>query len=218
MPEINPRQYATVARECRRNGRLIQAALYYDAAAGGWFATAWNLPAEPAESDNHPDINFVNFAGWLRDQFASALCFRLADAHQRCRARCRRGILILEDLRDGDELTEYGTTAHRGLFNEVIGDLRVVGDMDASDTAYAAAGEQYATITDDFGWQADHEFCLAIQPFLELADSVGYDIDEPTRKQIKHTSLDERIAYKRQHYSDIIDAVLDAGNWESDAL
>lgn len=218
MTKINPQQYTKVARECRRHGQFVAAAIYYDAAASGWFAAGWNLPTKPEGSRDNPSINFVNFGGWLRDQFASALCFRLAGAHRRCRNRCRQGILSLADLRDGGELTDYGRVAHSGLFNEVIGDLRLVGDMNGYESAYTTAGEQYAEVTNDLGWQAEHEFCLAIRPLLELADSVGYDIDENSRERITHTSLTERISYKRNHYPAIIDAVIEAGNWESDSF
>lgn len=58
----------------------------------------------------------------------------------------------------------------------------------------------------------------AVQIQLELTDSVGMGVDAERQNEIMYTSLEERIRYKRRNYSEIIDAVVEAGNWDSELL
>ncbi|GGK85049.1 hypothetical protein [Haloarcula sebkhae] len=53
---------------------------------------------------------------------------------------------------------------------------------------------------------------------IELADSAGLAPKDDDRQRIRRTSLDARIKFKQEQYPEIIDAIIDSGNWQSDII
>lgn len=76
--------------------------------------------------------------------------------------------------------------------------------------------DRYHTVECDEHWQQQADFDDLMLYVLELADSVDYGISDDTREQIYRLSLEERIQFKREHLPDIIEQVIEDGNWESD--
>ena len=70
----------------------------------------------------------------------------------------------------------------------------------------------------DLGWSMEGGFEDAIQIPLELADSIGMGVNDDRRNELMYLSLEERIEFKRESYPEIIDTVVDAGNWESELI
>ncbi|USZ71094.1 hypothetical protein [Natronosalvus halobius] len=112
----------------------------------------------------------------------------------------------------------FTTEAQIGLCHELRGDFRLIGGTGNHDDEYALAAERYEKVENDLGWSMESEFEDVIQIPLELADSVGMGVDDDRRNELMYLSLEERIAYKRHTYPEIIDAVVEAGNWKSDVL
>ena len=216
MADLRPQRYTELAQDFRHEGSLMTAGIYYGAASDGWLASFWRLP-EDLRDGYEPPANSPRFLGRaVQDQLAGALCFRLAAADQRLRIRCRRCALVLDELLEAGAFD--GVPPRVGLLYEGLGDLRLFGKLGKHNAAYAKAATQYETAESVMGWQAEPEFDSLIRPLMELADSVGYGIGDDERTRISVKSLEARINYKRDHYPAIVDAVLDAGNWESDAF
>ena len=203
------RRHRDAARTARRSGDLEVAGAHYVAAARGGLMRSRRLPEETDAADGLSVRPAFGLA--VRELFAGALCFRLADTERRCEYHCEQGIAIAADARE----EFYTYPAEVGLSHEMIGDFRLLADRDDYDDAYAAAAERYAPVENNLGWQMEDGFDDLSRFLLVLAASVGMAPDDDLRNTIARTSLDERIAYKREHYPEIIDAVVEAGNWES---
>ena len=150
----------------------------------------------------------------IRYMIAGGLCFRLADEMERSQACCKQGTLFVQDVLDHESSGMESPTI--GLYHEMIGDLRLVGLLDNHETSYDAARERYRNAESDLGWSMEDDFDYLMLTVLQLADSVDYNISTETREQVYRTSLEERIRFKRDHYPQIIERVVEAGNWDSE--
>lgn len=112
--------------------------------------------------------------------------------------------------------THGDRTTRIGLYHEVIGDLRLIGELGDHQTAYKAAHDRYRGAGHDLGWSMEDDFDDMMRYVLKLANSVDYGISDDTREQIFRFSLEERIQFKRDHLPTIIEQVIEDGNWESD--
>ena len=174
------------------------------------------LPDDPTDAEaTIPNPRPFVFGYAISDLLAGALCYRLAGATSRCRRHCEQGELTVRDLLDE---AVYTSDARIGLFHEIIGDFRLVGALGDHDEAYEVAAKRYETVDNDLGWSMEGGFEDAIQIPLELAESVGMGVDDDRRNELTYLSLDERIEFKRERYPEIVDAVLEAGNWESELV
>lgn len=210
------RSYRRYARELRRQGYLRSAGEYYVAGAYGELMRFRPLPDEPEGGEQPSQAHRTShFAYGIRQLLLGGLCFRLDGSLDRCRNYCEQGDLFVSDLLTSGE---FEAEPMVGLCHEITGDLRVVGDLANAESAYETAAEYYAGTESHLGWQMEDEFDDFSLLVSELADSTGYDIDPETREQITRTSLDARIRFKREHFSEIIKAVLADGNWNSEVL
>lgn len=196
------REYRERASECRANGAFDQAGHYYTAAAHEALGHA-NYASESL------DHGQVNTARGLRSTLAAALCYRLAETIERCRIRCSQGILLAEEIRDYTATYE----PQQGIMWEYIGDFRVIADRQDWMDAYDMAASYYEDCNNVIGWLAEPEFETNMAFMLTVADAVEYDIDRQTKSEITASSLDRRIAYKREHFKKIISKVVSRGEW-----
>lgn len=139
----------------------------------------------------------------------SALAYRLDGNLERCRNRCRVGILIAEDAK---EFIFEKHSAEKGLYNEYVGDFRLVGDTGDYDEAYGEAREFYEDVQNPLAWQAEWTFEINFVFLQSLADSVGQEIED--YEKVHTESLIARIEYKREHFPGIVDEVLEQGYWD----
>lgn len=208
-----------VAQEQRNKGAFDDAGRYYTAAAHGWFMRFRSLPEDLPDSYSVPASSPKYLGRGVQDILASALCFRLADAPDRCQNRCEQGLLFVNDLLDHQELVQESDEQPRiGLLHEMVGDLRLFGDLEGHDDAYRTAQEYYEGVSSQRGWQSEPEFDSQIRTLVELAKSADYGLEKGTERKILHESLTARIEYKREHYPTIIQEVLTDGTWHSDGF
>ncbi|WP_436925270.1 hypothetical protein [Halosimplex amylolyticum] len=208
--------YNRYARELRENGQLAPAGEYYVAGARGRLMRSWPLPDGASENvQPSPTYSISQFTYGMRELLLGSLCFRLAGSSDRCRNHSEQGCLIVSDLIRGKELE---AEPELGLCHEILGDLRVVGEIENADEAYETAAEFYSGTDSHLGWQMEDGFDDFSLLVTDLADSAGYTISTETREEVTRTSLDARIRFKRNHFAKIIDTVLAAGNWESKVL
>lgn len=219
MPYSRPQRYAIVAQERRADGELENAGIYYTAAAHGWFMHFLRLPEDIPDQYSIPAYSFKHLGRGVQDMLAAGLCFRLANSLYQCQNHCKQGLLVAEELIERDEVFRESDKKPRvGLLHEMIGDLRLFGELGEHDEAYAAAEEQYEGVKSQRNWQSEPEFDSLMRLLVELAKSTDYELDKRTEERILHKSLLDRIKYKRKHYPSIIEGVLADGMWESDTL
>ena len=120
------------------------------------------------------------------------------------------GILLIDDIRVDEKI--FNEDAELGFCNEVIGDLKLVSDIEGSAKSYQEAESYYEQVSNPISWQAEPEFEAAIIPHIDLSTSVGYGL-ENSIESIMYKSLPSRISYKKNHFRDIIERVIEAGNW-----
>lgn len=210
------REYRRYARNNRREGHLETAGTYYVAAARGSFMQFRPIPDGTTDPDADPTPrNSIKFGFGVSGLLIGALCYRLAGKHRRCRRHCEQGESIVNDVLDEGL---YTSDARIGLFHELCGDFRLIGNLGDHDDPYVAAAKRYEKVKNILGWSMEGGFEDAIQIPLELAESVGMGVDDDRKNELTYLSLEERIDFKRETYPEIIDAVVDAGNWESDLL
>lgn len=232
MPE-NPvhivGEYKHFAQEQRRSGNLAVAGAYYIATAHG---NLMRFRRQPSTIDDESIEDIIDeeqspldspWFRWptglgkgMRYMIAGGLCFRLADKMDRCRACCTQGMALLQYVLNHEGA---GIASPRiGLYHEMVGDLKLVGELGDHEASYDAARERYRNAESDLGWSMEDDFDDLMYIVLELAESVDYGISADTREQIYRTSLEERIRFKRNHYPQIIERVVEAGNWDSEVF
>lgn len=212
---MNPYTQVQYADERRGDELWITAGDYYCAAACGYlsgFRAISEVDSEKQELRGYRSPK--ELGSWARSLVRAIVCYRIGDQPGRGMGLGENGCRIAEDLLEHETDFE-GSWArpHVGLCHEVMGDLRLAGDLGGSRESYAEARAVYGDVENHLGWQAEPEFELLILTMLEFGGSVGYTIDEDTKDTIKNESLVARIEYKQAHYGDIIDRVLEAGGW-----
>lgn len=216
MTPYSPQQYTRVAEDFRANGKPEAAAGYYLSASHGWYMRSRYLPADLPNSDDFVGIWPERVGRYVQDLLSALLCFRLADKQERARIHGEAGVLMVRDLMEEPSIQHKLTDPRKGLFHEMLGDLFLFSELDSADEAYTTAKPLYVAADSQMGWQAEPEFDSLIRLLVTLADSVGYDIEENTRRRILALSLVDRIEYKMEHYETILNRVLEAGEWKSD--
>lgn len=211
----SPDRYEEHARLLRERGDMTDAAAYYTAAAHGSMVGFQPSPEFVGDDEvAYPDPG--RLAWGVRALLLAALCYRFAETPERAANRSRQGILVVGDARDHEPA--FDRDPRQGWCHEAIGDLRLFGGIDDHDAAYTEAERLYEGTDNPISWQAEDEFEFLIQPLLRLADSVDFNISEETEMAIHGRSLIDRVEYKRAHYSDVVAAVLEAGNWDAELL
>lgn len=190
------------AVELRSRGSFTQAGHLYTAAAHEILGRA-NYAEEPLEKSQ------VDTARGLSAFMSAALCYRLAGENDRCWIRCSQGILIAEEIRD--HVANY--EPQQGMMYEYIGDFRVIGGREDWKAAYEAAEAIYAEVDNVIGWIAEPEIDINTTFMVKVAKSVDYEIDRHTKAEIDSCSLDRRIQYKQANFKEIIDRVIEEGEW-----
>ena len=198
------------ARQLRREGRFDEAATYYAAAAHGWF-----MRFRPINSDSPPAFSLTHLGYGVQDLSVAVLCCRLCGETKQAEYYCQIGVHVLKLLRDYDPNFQNPSLApEQGLFEETLGDFRLLGNFGGHNEHYDSAMSHYRKVDNPRNWQAESEFHSIIQTVLELADSVDYNINDGKRRRIEHESLVERLEFKRKHYPQILSLVLTEGSFE----
>lgn len=195
-------QYRDAAEESRRSGEFTKAGHQYTAAGYEILGHA-EYAQEPFERGQ------VDATYGLISLISATLCYRLAGNLARCRVRKEQGILLAEELRD--HVVRYD--AQRGVMNEYMGDFELICDAGDWRSAYDEADTFYRIVENEIGWRAEPEFEMNLGFMLEVASQADYGIDRRTKDDLKTSDLEDRTAFKREHYSDIISKlVADEGN------
>lgn len=209
------RKYIEFAREMRRASNHSLAGAYYAAGAYGYLMN-FRQDIGDRSADTEPTIRPTMFGQFTRNLLLGGLCYRLTGDLERCENVCRQGILVAEEIRDHEpSFLRPERDPPIGFCYEVIGDFRLVSNMESYTKAYDRAIEKYETARNPAQWCVEPEFELQIIVFNELASGVDYDLDRETKDRIRYRSLLDRIHEKQDHFPRVIDAVLDRGNWDS---
>lgn len=207
-------EYIEFADAQRDAGKYETAGNFYFAASHWFLFRFRHLSTDGDDGAENTYLSTQKLAGWERRILRGVLCYRISGNLARCRNHCEQGILIAEDLHDNER--DFGGNwqeAHMGLCHELIGDLRLYGALGDHQAAYDEARGVYETIDNHLGWQAEDEFHALISPLLTFAAAISHEIDFETENTIKNESLLERIDYKKEHYEDIIEQVVENGGW-----
>lgn len=177
--------------------------------AGDRFTLAMHAILAESEYVTKPfEDDSLNSARGLRCLLSAALYYRVGENLDRCRNRCKQGILLTEDLRDHVVTHD----PQRGLMYEYIGDFRVIGNLEGWRVAYDTASDYYAECRNPIQWQAEPEFELNISFLLDLAEEGGIAVSRKQKNEISAESLTKRIAYKRENFPTIVDQFLPSGH------
>ncbi len=208
-------EHANFAKKLRSEGRLSLAGDYYVSSSLGYLMSfRWHDRDGADGQALHPPL----FGKFATNLLLGCLCYRLSGDVGRCQTYCEIGQLIVEDIRENVPRFLDRSGARCGLCFEVIGDLQTVATLDSHDEAYEQAADYYESIENQHQWSVEPEFEIQIIVLFELAESVGYDLSDEQRSQIRYQSLSDRIQYKRDHFENIIRAVCEMGNWDSEIL
>lgn len=148
---------------------------------------------------------------------AGTASYQLADTQNSALNRAWLGILLCEDCRDQFDLAD----PQPGILHEYEGDFRHVAGAGSSDEAYAKALQYYATINEDrpfrhVQWQSEPEFELNNTFLFDLANGAGYEFEGRFKPDLVGEPLPYRIEFKRDHFGEIVDRVIEDGDWESE--
>lgn len=189
------------AQEYRREGRYVNAGEWYTKSA--YTDLAYGLPGKST-------------GGELRRLLEAAICYRIGGRLDRCRNRCRMGILRAEDLRDrvlSDPPPEYGPHhAERAGWDESIGDFRIVGQLEGIDEAYEAAEEIYREAGDPLVNYVETPHFSLNAVFKSVAEGSGYDQDE-LKDRYENTTCIEWANFKRDQFPNFVETLVEQGEW-----
>lgn len=207
------RTYKEYAQSRRSDGDLASAGDFYVAAGRGELMRFRRLPSE---KESVPSIDHAGFGIGMRNLLAGALCYRILGDDQRARRHAEQACSIASDC---VEAGVFQYEPRDGLCHEIRGDFMLVAGIEGYREAYEGAIPYYEDVDSDLGWQMEDGFFEFTAVVEELASSVGHELptDEITALVVED-SLTARIAVKRSHLPEILDAVLDAGSWDSDVF
>lgn len=205
---MRPRDHASNARTLRREGDLRSAGEYYVASGFGHLMTFRQIERDTTSPKE--------IGGATQMLLLGALCFRCTGNATRAERYCSIGIDVVEDLRTVVRSMQQPTADARiGLCYELQGDFGTLGEFTDHAAAYELAQERYEEVKEQRRWSDELEFGKPLLVLFDLADSVGFDIPEDEKAAIQ-TSLVDRIEFKRDHFGEIVDRVIEDGNWESE--
>lgn len=134
------RRYRETAAELREEGRIDTAASYYTSSAFGYLM-------EFRDVENPGTISPTKLGYFHRYLFVGTLCYRISGSDTRTERLCRQGVLVFEDVLEFEpQFREPTAEAPIGLLYEAIGDLRLVGQLNAYDDAYSEAETHYQQV------------------------------------------------------------------------
>lgn len=168
--------YATRAETCIADGEYADAGVHFT------FSAYERLGAHGQRTGIEAWSAF-GFMYLLR----AALCFRVAGEDERAVNRSRQAIIIAEDYRD--HIYEYDMQV--AMIQEMIGDFRVVGDLNGYESDYEHAQDIYISGECDsaFGWENEPISDAVTFGFLWAADNAGVDLN---RRDITGDNPDDR--------------------------
>lgn len=136
----------------------------------------------------------------------AGLCYRLAGLSNVATARCRFGRDLAVEYRDHHATRDL----ERGIAWELVADFSILGEFDPpQDEPYSRAGIEYR----DVGYARESSFPLVEQDvrFLDkLIETTGYEVEEYVEYAHVFTT---RVQFKDAVFGDLIERVLDAGEW-----
>lgn len=134
---------------------------------------------------------------------------------RRCENRCEQGTLMTRDLRNRFEETD----AWRGLAHEIEGDFGTISPSATGEESYADALDAYRPLEETIGidriigWLSEDGFYHNVELLFEIADAIDAPIDESTRADLRSRSPTARVEFKRAHYDDLLEVLLECGCW-----
>lgn len=197
-------EWAEVADTLRSDGDFTSAADHY--ALAGY-----------AHMAERPPSGYCKHISWaLHRVLVAGVCDQIADRPNRCRNRCRQGVLIAEDtldrVRDTSRSNHAYDQARIGAWYEYIGDLRLVGDIDHPHSAYEQATAVYREAGDPSSGFAEQEHMRLHDFFQNVALPRGHDEEEWNEVEA-HASLTEWVEYKREHLPGYLSELYRQNEW-----
>lgn len=196
--------WADLASTHRRNGK-------YTLAANQYTTAAYAHLAEGPPSGYHKIVSWA-----LYRLLQSGICYRIANNFDRCRNRCRQGILIAEDT--VEQVTELSQTdneydmARRGAWHEYVGDFRLVADLSGVDDAYEKAKETYRTAGNPVCGYAEQEHMRLHDFFRSVALPQGHDVDDWHTIEMD-SQLTTWVDYKAEYLPGYLEATYEQAEW-----
>lgn len=167
MPNDSTPSHRNRAIRLRTDGELVRAGEYYSLAG---FARL---------SDDVPGRYGIRVSGGVVNLLRAAICYRVGDRMDRCRNRCRMGILVAEDMHDrvfdAEQPENSYDRARRGVWQEYIGDFRCIGDIGDPDAAYENAIDVYEHAGDPDTFYSEQEHCYTMAVYHEVTKAVDRD-------------------------------------------
>ena len=191
------------ARQYKDSARSLEEAQHWEDAAETYSRMAFAYLGESVYRRPYSHVTWGLF-GLLK----GATNYRLAGLPSRSRNRCDIGILVAEDVRSrvSDEPIpeNFYDHARRGVWDEFIGDFRVIGRYDNSCEAYDAAQEIYRDAGDPSTEFAEQEHLRLLEYFRSVAKQAEYSteiLDELNSGMV----LSNWVDLKRIHLPEILD-------------
>lgn len=146
----------------------------------------------------------------------AATAYKVAGRDQLCENRCRQGILIAEDVSEralaGSTPSNIYDDAKRGVWQEYIGDFRLVAGLDGADEAYDRATNVYVEAGDPETSYAEQETGWIMAYFREVARPTGMDVETLSEVQMRYP-MSEWVAFKRDHLPEALETLVKRGSW-----
>lgn len=184
----------------REAGNSLEAGEYYTAAA---FQSAGNVPIYPSPG------------GAVKHFLEAATCYRIAGRMDRCRNRCRMGVLWAEDLSDralsGTMPERDIHHADRGGWQEAIGMLRLVGDLDGVEEAYERAFEVFEAAGDPASHRAEIPKTTLYTWFTSIEQAATQDVRGMSFR--REQSYIEYANYVRERIPEYLEVLEEQGRW-----
>ena len=152
----------------------------------------------------------------LRDLLNACICYRIEGADQWCENRVRMGLLLAEELgtrfRSKPPATHPFDRAQRGVWDEFIGDFRVIGRLGGSERVYERAKETYREAGDPHTGSEEPPHATVIWFFYSVADAAGADMDE-VFEATHNQPFSEWVEYKQERLPGLLETVVENGSY-----
>lgn len=163
-----------------------------------------------------PTRQGLNVGTGLVEFLYASTCYRLGDLQQRCVDRCQMGVLIANEMRervhDREPPDNFYERARRGVWDEFVGDFRIIAGFDDPDAAYARAQKTYRDAGDPRTGYAE-QIHIGLMGFVQRIEmGLGHDMD-PWSNIRSEITLSEWVEYKREHLAEFLEELVKQGEW-----
>ena len=185
-------------------------------AADSEFGAAADMYVRASFEELGESFGAASWAMELRVLFKACLCYRLADQARQCRFVARLGIGLAEEYaerrREKPEPSHPPDQAERGVWDEFVGDFRLVAGFDGVADAYDSAMSIYKEVGDPDAHYAEGPIMSVQGIFSTVVLVAGADDEHITNST--EGKLTDWVEYKRNHMESLIENIVASGEWK----